>query len=163
MLVVDSCVLIHLARIGRLDFLRAADTCCTTEDIYRETVIEGQRGSSQIAEAFRVWLARESVDERTALKIAAEEGIEKADATLILLADKTNGTLLTNDKALIYVARSRNVECMWLTSLLLRLCKTKRLSKEEALHILYELVQAGLNIETKVYGILEKKLESMNE
>jgi hypothetical protein len=57
MLVVDSCVLIYLTRIGKLDLLK--NECCTTEDVYRETVIKGFKGSSQIGEAFDNWLFEE--------------------------------------------------------------------------------------------------------
>ncbi len=156
MLVVDSCVLIHLSRIGKLDVLKV-DECCTTDDVYRETVIEGYRGKSQINEAFEKWLIRKNVDISSASEIARKEGIEVADATLILLAEHTNGTLLTNGKALMILARSRGIPCLWLTSFLLKLCNDKKIKKEEALEILYELLQSGLNIEAKIYAILEKK------
>lgn len=157
MLVVDSCVLIHLSRIGKLDLLRV-DDCCTTDDVYKETVIEGRRGKSQIAEAFKKWLIKKDVDSSIASEIVQKEGIEMADATVILLTEKVNGILLTNDKALILLARSRGIPCLWLTSFLLKLCKDGEIRKEEALDILYELVQSGLNIEAKIYAILEKKL-----
>lgn len=161
MLVIDSCVLIHLARIGKLNILKAADACCTTENVYRETVIKGQRASSLIAEAFEMWIEKKSVKQDDALSIAKEKGVEVADATLILLAEQTNGILLTNDRALIFLARSRSVRCMWLTSLLLDLCKNQKLSKEETLQILYDLVQERLNIETSVYALLEKKIKEL--
>ncbi|KYK35845.1 MAG: hypothetical protein HXS46_18720 [Theionarchaea archaeon] len=157
MLVVDSCVLIHLSRIRKLDLLRV-DDCCTTDDVYKETVIEGKRGKSQIAEAFKKWLIKKDVDSSIASEVAQKEGIEMADATVILLTEKVNGMLLTNDKALILVARSRGIPCLWMTSFLLKLCKDGKIKKEEALDILYELVQSGLNIEAKIYAILEKKL-----
>lgn len=145
MLVVDSCVLIHL---------------CMYKDasVYKETVIEGKRGKSQIAEAFKKWLIKKDVDSSIASEVAQKEGIEMADATVILLTEKVNGMLLTNDKALILVARSRGIPCLWMTSFLLKLCKDGKIKKEEALDILYELVQSGLNIEAKIYAILEKKL-----
>ncbi len=160
MLVVDSCVLIHLSRIGKLDLLRKADECCTTDNIYRETVTEGQRGRSQIAEAFERWLVKKNVDIDIASQIAKKEGIEVADATLILLVEQSKGTLLTNDKALINLARSRGIEYLWLTSLLFKLCKERKISKKEALKILYELVQSRLSIEARIYALLERKLKS---
>lgn len=159
MLVIDSCVLIHLSRIGKLDLLRKADECCTTEDVYRETVIEGQSGKAKIAEAFDRWIVKKNVDTEIASQIAKKEGIEVADATLILLAEQSNGILLTNDKALLNLARSRNIEYLWLTSLLLKLCKERKISKKEALRILYELVQSGLSIEARIYALLERKLK----
>jgi predicted nucleic acid-binding protein len=157
MLVVGSCVLIHLSRIGKLDLLKV-DECCTTEGVYKETVIEGYRGKSSISEAFEKWLAKKYVDTELASGIARKEGIEVVDATLILLAEQTNGILLTNDKALIILARSRGISCLWLTSFLLELCKDDKIRRKEALKILYELVQSGLNIEAKIYAILEKRL-----
>ena len=158
MLVVDSCVLIHLSKIGKLELLRV-DECCTTDDVYRETVIEGYRGKSQISEAFEEWLIRKSVDTSSALEIAEKEQIEEADASLIILAEQVNGTLLTNDKALIVLARSRGISCLWLTSFLLTLSREKKIPREEALEILYDLVQSGLKIEARIYALLEKKLK----
>ena len=158
MLVVDSCVLIHLSRIGRLDLLKV-DECCTVDDVYRETVIEGYRGTSQISEAFQKWLSKNHVDSQNALEMAKTEEIEVTDAALILLAEQVNGTLLTNDKALITLAQSRGVQYLWLTSFLLMLCREKKISREEALGILYDLVQSGLNIEARIYAILERRLK----
>ncbi len=158
MLVVDSCVLICLSRIGKLDLLRNADECCTTEEVCRETVIEGKRGSSQIAEAFEQWLVKKSVDREKATAIAEKEGIEPADGTLLLLAEKMKSPLLTNDKALITLARSRDIKAVWITSLLIMLCKEGAYSKEETLEMLYKLVQSGLHIRTDVYARLERKI-----
>jgi predicted nucleic acid-binding protein len=156
-LIVDSCVLIHLSRIGKLDLLKVHE-CCTTDDVYKETVIEGKRGKSLISDAFEKWLTRKAVDTNVAFKIAQKEGIEVADATLILLAEQIHGTILSNDKDLILLARSRGISYLWLTSFLLKLCKDKKMKKEEALKIFYDLVQSGLRIEAKIYVILEKKL-----
>ncbi|MBU7025162.1 MAG: hypothetical protein HXS40_13455, partial [Theionarchaea archaeon] len=114
-----------------------------------------------IAEAFEMWIEKKSLKQHDALSIAKERGVEMADATLILLTEQTNGILLTNDKALILLARSRNVRCMWLTTLLFDLCKNQKLTKEETLQILYSLVQEGLNIETSVYAIFEKKIKEL--
>ena len=102
------------------------------------------------------------MDTTIALEIAQREGIEIADATLILLAEQTKSTLLTNDKALILLARSRGIPCLWLTSFLVKLCKDKKINKEEAFKTLYELVQSGLSIEAKVYAILEKKISGID-
>ena len=161
MLVIDSCVLIHLSRIGKLDLLREAGECCTTDDVYRETVIEGQKGKAKIVEAFSKWLIKKNVDRESASQIAKKEGVEVADATLLLLSEQSNGILLTNDKALINLARSRNIEYLWLTSLLLKLCKERKISKKEALEILYELVQSGLSIEARIYAVIERKLKEV--
>lgn len=158
MLVVDSCVLIHLSRIGNLDLLRKADDCCTTEEVYRETEIEGTRGSFQIAEAFDQWLVKKSVDHDKATVIAEKEDVDPADGTLIVLTENANSTLLTNDKALIMLARSRGIKTIWITSLLILLCKDGICSKKETLEMLYELVQSGLHIEASVYARLERKI-----
>lgn len=121
-------------------------------------MIEGYRGKSQISEAFEKWLIKKHIDTGIASDIAEQEGIEVVDATLILLAEQVEGILLTNDKALIILARSRGISWLWLTSFLLKLCKNKKIKKEEALRILYELVQSGLNLEAKIYAIVERKL-----
>ncbi|MFW5959474.1 MAG: hypothetical protein ACOCQ3_05695 [Natronomonas sp.] len=160
MVVVDSSALIPLAWIGRLDLLSTTfDDIRTTEEVRAEVLIEGKRGTSALDE----FLDAVAVDDTPAQadEVASMEGIAVADASVILLAKDDEEILLANDKGLIEVARSHDVECWWLTTLLLRCAKNDDLTANEATDILYDLVSEGMNLHPKVYAKVQKKLQEL--
>lgn len=159
MVVVDSSALIPLARTGNLSLTtQVFDRVETTEDVYRETVEEGGRGASAIKEFLEEEAAvRENDAEAGA--VAEAEGIAGPDASLLLLAEERDETLLTNDRALIQVARARGVETYWVTTLLLRCVKDGHIESEEGKSVLYDLVDAGMNLSGKVYAAVQKRIE----
>lgn len=161
-MIVDSSVLIHLSRIGRLNLLKEFGEIKITEDVYRETVEEakGRSGVSSIGEACRSWItvAKEK-NEKRITELAGWEGIEKADASLILLAEEKKEVLLSNDYYLLRVARSRGIECWWLTTLLLRAVKDKKIKREEARQMLQDLVKNGMRVSIEVYAAILKKID----
>lgn len=164
MVVVDSSVLILLSKIAKLGLVRESfNEVLTTDEIYREVVEEGKgrKGTSKIKESFEEWIVVENFDLEKAEEIAELEGITTADASLLLLAEKKDSILLTNDRALILVARSRNVEYYWLTTLVLKRVKEGDLGKNEALDLLDELIAAGMNLAPKVYSKLRKKIDEV--
>jgi predicted nucleic acid-binding protein len=91
------------------------------------------------------------------------EGIVVADASVILLADDGEELLLANDKGLIEVARTHGVECWWVTTLLLRCAKTGELTADEAIDVLYDLVDEGMNLHPKVYSQVQKRLREFED
>jgi len=80
---------------------------------------------------------------------------------VILLAENQSDVLLANDKGLIEVARSHDVECWWVTTLLLSLAKRGTLDGDEAATVLYDLVDRGMNLHPKVYAQVERKLREI--
>ncbi len=164
MVVVDSSVLIPLSKIAKLGLVRESfDEVLTIDEIYREVVEEGKgrKGTSKIKESFEEWIVVENFDLEKAEEIAELEGITTVDASLLLLAEKRDSILLTNDRALILVARSRNVDYYWLTTLVLKRVKEGDLGKNEALDLLDELIAAGMNLGPKVYSKLRKKIDEV--
>lgn len=164
MVVVDSSVLIPLSKIGRLELIkRNFDEIITTEDDFNEVVVEGKgkKGTSNIKESFENWISVKKVDTDKAKDMAEMEGIAVADASLLLLVEKVQDEpiLLTNDKALILVARSRNIEYYWLTTLILKSVKEEVVSGEEGKKILDDLIDVGMNLETRVYSKIIKKID----
>lgn len=163
-MIVDSSVLIHLSRIGKLDFLKEFGEIKITEDVYRETVEEakGREGVSSIGEACSSWISViKMADEKKIRKLAEQEGIENADASLILLAEEKKEILLSNDYYLIRAARSRGIECWWLTTLLLRAVKGKKIKKEEAKQMLLNLVESGMRLSIEVYTAILKRIDEI--
>jgi predicted nucleic acid-binding protein len=157
---IDSAPLIHLSKIGRLDILENC-SLITTESVRGEVVIEGKVGVSMLKEFFkRVEVVKLSEkDMGTASSIVESEYVHQADAELLLLAKRKNCTLLTNDRALVLLARSMGIQVWWVTTLILNLVKARRLPKEEGKYILDDLIMSGMRIETGVYIIMRREIE----
>jgi predicted nucleic acid-binding protein len=157
---IDSTPLIHLSKIGRLDILENC-SLITTESVRGEVVIEGKVGVSMLKEFFKrvevVKLSEKDID--TASSIVKSEYVHQADAELLLLAKRKNCTLLTNDRALILLARSMGIKVWWVTTLLLNLVKAGRLNKEDGKYILDDLIMSGMRIETGVYIMIRREIE----
>lgn len=94
-----------------------------------------------------------------AKKISKLEGIEKQDASIILLAKEKQEILLSNDCALIIVARSKGIECWWLTTFLLHCLKKNLITKKQAKEILFELVESGMRLDNAVYSAILLEIE----
>ena len=162
MAVVDSSVLIHLSRIGKLSLLkRFFKKINITNNVYEEIKI-GITGFSEFEEACKDWISlSKPKDFQEIDNISKLERIEKADASIILLAKERQDILLSNDFALIMVARSKGIECWWLTTFLLRCIEKKIITKNEAKQILFDLVQAGMRLSNDVYATILKEMEEM--
>ena len=162
MIAIDSSPLIHLSKIGRRDILESYELI-TTESVREEVIIEGKAGVSRLKELFKrvevVELSEKDID--TALAIAKSEDVHQADAELLLLAKRKNCTLLTNDRALVLLARSWGIKVWWVTTLIMNIVKEGRLSKEEGKDILDELIMSRMKIETSVYIRILREIEMM--
>lgn len=160
MIAIDSTPLIHLSKIGRLDILENC-SLITTESVRGEVIIEGKVGASMFKQFFKrvevVKLSERHID--IASSIAKSEGVHQADAELLLLAKRKKCTLLTNDRALVLLARSMGLKVWWVTTLILNLTNTGRLSKEEGKYILDDLIMSGMRIETGVYIRIQREIE----
>ena len=162
MVVADSSALIPLARVGRLDLISALfDTVHTTEDVQEEVITEGQPGTSALAS----FLDGVMIHERPsrAKELSSLEGIATADASVVLIADTEDESLLANDKGLIEVARSHGINCWWVTTVLLGCVRDGILTADEATDVLYELVNKGMNLDPKIYTKVQRKLGDLGE
>lgn len=162
MVVVDSSALIPLAWIGRLDLLSSTfDTIRTSEAVRDEVLTTEQRGAATL----RPFLDGGSIHASPprASEVAELEGIAVADAAVILLASDTEEVLLSNDKALIEVARSHGVDGWWVTTLLLKLAADGTVSAAGATDVLDRLVDEGLYLHPKVYARVRKVLRERGD
>lgn len=161
MVVVDSSALIPLAWVGRLDLIRTVfDEIKTTELIQEEVLTKGERGTATLRSFFND--VRVVPTPSRADAIASLDGITVADASTIVLAENEDAILLANDKGLIEVARSHNVECWWITTLLLKSTKRGITTPTEANDILYDLVDEGMNLHPKVYTQIQQRLNELD-
>ena len=160
-MIVDSSALIPLSKIGRLNLIKNLEDVKTTKKVKKETVKEGKgrRGTSKIKEALEEWIQTREIRESERVKeISDLEGISRTDASLLLMAERNNKGLLTNDKALIRVAETRGITTLWVTTLILKHVKEGSITKEEAKELLYKLIETGMNLNSKVYSKILKKI-----
>ena len=162
MVVVDSSALIPLSWVGRLDLVEATfETIRTTDAVSEEVLVEGKPGTAPL----RDFLNGVEVVETppVAEDVATLEGIAVDDASVVLVAENDEAILLANDKALVEVARSHGVECWWVTTLLLHARKAGTLSGGEAVDLLYDLVDARMNLDPTVYAQVQRKLKELGD
>lgn len=158
MVVVDSSALTQLARAGQLELLtKVFDASHVTEDVVDEVVVAGKRGSSALQSYLDECVIHEMPEE--APQVAELEGITAADASVVLVAHARGDTLLANDRGLIEVARSLDVEVWWVTTLLLKCRKDGILGTDEAIEVLQDLTDEGMNLHPKIYSQVHRALQ----
>ena len=160
MVVVDSFALIPLIRIGRLDLLeKYFKKIKITKEVYEE-LIAGLIGVSEFEKACKSWIiANKELFELE--RLSELENIEKADASVILFAQKEKDILLSGDLILINTAKSKNIECLWLTAFILKCIEKEIVSKEEAKQILLDMIQAGIRLKNDVYSHILKRIDEI--
>lgn len=162
MVVVDSSALIPLARVGRLDLVRAVfESVHTVEGVREEVLVEGKPGTA-VLDSF---LAEASVHPAPAdaAEVSDLAGIAETDAAVVLLAREREDDLLANDKGLIAIARTHDVDSWWVTSLLLAAAKADVVDGETAQTVLYDLVDAGMNLDPTVFSRVHSALGDLDE
>lgn len=164
-MIIDSSVLIHLSRIGRLSLLNDFfKKVIISDEVYRETVKEAtnQIGVSTIEQACGKWIIIQKFKNKKAInKLVDLECIAPADASLILLAEELNDSLLSNDYALIKIARARGLDCWWLTTFILKIIAKGIVNKSEGKQILLELIESGLRLSPQVYAVILNRIDEM--
>ncbi len=160
MVVVDSSVLILLCRIGKLPLLeKYFKKVMITQDIYDE--IKSGIGSNEIEKARRQWIKIENPKgSGESYNLSKLENLERADASIIILSEEKKEILLSNDYALIMTARTKGIECWWLTTFILRCLRKRLLKKDEAKQILFELIEAGMRLSNDVYAAVLKEIDN---
>jgi len=168
--VCDSDPLIYLSRVGQVQLLRKLfGSVLIPSSVYRETVLEAKAlrrpGASTIEKAINDrWI--QVIDISTSemdlvKKLAENESIEVEDAEVIFLAKKHSTSLVTNDKWLIKIAVSLEIDAFWTTTLILLAIKKKIISKAKGRKILKKLVLSGLHLRTDVYEAIMSALEEI--
>ena len=160
MVAVDSSALIPLIRIGKLYLLeKYFKKIKITKEIYNE-LISGVVGVSDFEEACNSWIIifKEFKEYE---KISELENIGKVDASIILLAKKEKETLISGDYMLINVAKSKGIECLWLTAFIIKCAEKSIIDKEEAKQILLDLIDAGMRLNNQIYSLLLRNYLNM--
>src|SRR3989338_3772772 len=155
MAVVDSSVIIHLARIGKLNLLQACFKKIKISPGIEQEIIKEGKGGQEIKDGVGKWIDVKKID----IRASRTEFLSASDIEIIELAMKEKDFILTNDGEIILSAKSRGVEAMWLTTFLLLCLKKKLVDKKEAKQILYDLVRTGCYIRTDTFAGVQRQIE----
>lgn len=164
-MIVDSSVLIPLATVGRLDLLKKFGGVATTDEVRRECVIEGggKPGSAMMVGAFDDWVSVANVSEKLAAALAHAEGIQLADATVLLLAERRSDVLVANDWPLRRVAKARRVVYWWPSRLVLEAARRGHLPAREAKAVYLALVrEAKMRVKANICAAVVAQLDAMD-
>jgi predicted nucleic acid-binding protein len=161
-MIVDTSIIIPLVRIGRLELLRKFfRKIKITKDVYDE-IKAGDIGVSEIEEGINNWiLIRDVENKKSIIGLSESEDIEKADASIILLAKEEKDSLISNDYFLIAVGKSKGIDCWWMTTFILQCLKKKLVSKKEAKDILLELIESGMRLDNVVYALILREIDKI--
>jgi predicted nucleic acid-binding protein len=160
MVAVDSSAIIPLIRIGKLSLLeKYFKKIKISREIYYE-LISGVIGVSEIEKGCKSWIIiYEKLNEVE--EISELDNIGLADASIILLAQKEKDIILSGDYMLINVAKSKGIECMWLTAFIIKCAKKKIINKIVAKEIMLDLIRVGMRLNNQVYSLILKKIEEI--
>ena len=108
MAVVDSSVIIHLARIGKLNLLQSCfKKISISAGIEQEIIKEDKTAADEIRNVIGKWIEVKKGEVRTSRGTGF---LSAADIELIELARKEKDFILTNDGEIISSAKSRGVK-----------------------------------------------------
>lgn len=157
MAAVDSSVIIHLSRIGRLLLLRNYFKKIKITPSIEQEIINDKAGAEEIKKAMGEWIEVKKTD----IQAEKSDMLSAADIELIRLAEIGKDFVLTNDEKIISAAKARGVETMWLTTFLVLCLKKKLVDKKEAKQILYDLVKYGCYVRTDTFAAVQDLIEEM--
>ncbi|MBI4170557.1 MAG: hypothetical protein HY514_02600 [Candidatus Aenigmarchaeota archaeon] len=157
MVVVDSSVIIHFARSGKLELLeKYFKKIKITPEIGKEILQEGKAGEEQIKKSIGKWIVVKKIEIKRKSDI-----LSNADMELIALAGKEKDFILTNDNEIVSFASAAKIETMWATTFLVGCIKKNILTKQQGKKILYDLIKSGMYLRTDTYAEITRQIESL--
>ncbi len=160
MVVVDSSVLIHFMRIGKLEILKNFFKKIIVPNGIAEEIKKGTLGAAEFQQACKSWICIiNPLKKEEVMKLSKSEEVGVADASVIILAREKKKIILANDAALIAIAKSYGIETWWPTSFLIESLKKKKITKEEAKKVLFNLVGSGMHLRNDVYAAILNEIE----
>lgn len=167
MLVADSTCVIHLARIGRLDLLKAVyGKVFIPREVYNETVKRGkERGfidaeiiEKAIEEGLIEIKGLSEAQKKEVGRLCSLAAIGRGEAEAIVLARDSKFELVMDDAVALGVAKLYGLETLWTTTLILKAVRRGILAKQEGRKIIENLVTAGYQLAGDVLVELFREL-----
>lgn len=143
MILLDNCILSSLAKIQKLNLLRHFGEVCISSGVFEEALHSGVIGiEKEIKHALGFWLSIQSVDDRLKIHELKDKNpmLSDVDCELIYLAKNLNCRILTDDRALGEIAKSKfNIDIFDLESILLTLKAEKIITTKDLKKIIIKL------------------------
>ncbi len=162
--IVDTSCIIPLAKIGELPLLKKLFSEVTVTPEIAEEMRVGIEGASEFQDALNQWIFIDKTkDTRSILALSSTESITIADASIILLVKEKKELLVSNDSALIQVAKIKGIDCWWLTTCIIEAVKKRIFSAKKAKEIIFLLITHGMYLENKVYAQVLEEIEKLGK
>ncbi len=155
MVVADSTCIIYLAKVGKLDLLKAMyGTVFIPKEVYTETVERGKEKKIVDAEIIGKAVEKGLIEVKElskAQKMEAERlrslaAIGRGEAEAIILARDSKSGLLMDDVVALGVAKLYGLETLWTTTLILKAVRRGVLTKRDGRRMIENLVSAGYRL-----------------
>jgi predicted nucleic acid-binding protein len=172
MAILDASPIIYYSRIGRLGWLKGYyGILNTTPSIIKETVDDARDLKKPGVSAIERFITEGEIgiielsarEAKAAKGICLSEGIEPGDAELILAAEKKGDVLVTNDRILRTIARTRGIQAHWAVTPVLKSARDGEMPIGEAKVVIRDLVKAGLRLKPQTLVAIYEALEGMEE
>lgn len=159
---VDTSCIISLLKIGELSLLEKLFSKITVTPEVRAEMHAGVEGLSEFQEALRAWIFVQAPHDTRAIEsLSKAESITLADASLIVLAIEKKGILISNDAALLRIARMKGAECWWTTTCVIEAVKRDIVTKKKAREVMLSLISQGMYLDARVYASLLEEIERL--
>ncbi len=151
----DATGIISLSRTGRLYLLKELfKTVIIPEHVKKEVLVEGKEGFPEISKAIEDgWL------KIAATKKRMELGLGDGETDALSLAKETNDALILDDSIAVRAAKVLSIPTIRTTTVVFMAVKKGLINKDEAIHILNSLIEAGYYISTVHYSAILTKLK----
>jgi predicted nucleic acid-binding protein len=158
-LIFDATPLIYLGKVNLIEKVKHfSEEKYTTKSVYREVVEEGKKGGRPEAMLIEslvksgIIKLKTSTDKRYTSHLRENPKIHEGDVDVLALAYELDGVALVDDEEARGMAEIEGIEHHGTIYLLLRMIKTKLLTKEEALEGLNEMIRMGWRCSTELYA-----------
>lgn len=169
MVIADSTCIIYLAKVGRLNLLRALyGRVLIPKSVFDETFEKGKEKGFVEVKVIEKAVKNGLLEVRELSKSQKKEARElcsfapigDGEAEAIVLAKDMKSELVVDDLRAMDVARVHGIETLWTTTLIRKAISKKILTKKDARSLIEKLVAAGYRISEDVLLEVLRELES---
>jgi len=157
-LIFDATPLIYLWKVNLIENVQHfSEEKYITKSVYREVVVEGKKSGRpevfliESLVSSGVFQIKNPANEKYINHLAENPKIHEADIDVLGLAQELNGIALLDDEEARGMTEVEGIEHHGTIYLLLRMWRTKLLTKEEALAGLNEMIRMGWRCSTELY------------
>lgn len=152
--IANTSSLLFLAKLNKFDLIKNMfQRILIPKEVNEEILIKNEPENLIIKEELREFI--KEVEIKQLRSFTLDKG-EKAAISLCL--DKNIKTFISDDKKARKVARSLGIETIGLAGIILKNIEINKITKEEALDLIQELIKEGYYMSSQLYTSLVEKL-----